>query len=81
MDEYKMIIRNLSLQYADGNESLHHIYLNIPCHAITVLFGPAGGGKSSRLRCISRLNDLTDLKTISEEILLDGKISSIRAPT
>ncbi len=72
MDEYKIVIRDLSLQYADGNESLHHIYLNIPTHAITVLFGPAGGGKSSLLRCINRLNDLTDLKTISGEILLDG---------
>lgn len=73
MDEYKIIIRDLSLHYADGNESLHAINLNIPAHAITVLFGPAGGGKSSLLRCINRLNDLTDVKTIEGEILLDGE--------
>lgn len=73
MDEYKIIIRNLSLQYKDGNESLHNINLNIPARAITVLFGPAGGGKSSLLRCLNRLNDLTDVKTIEGQILLDGE--------
>ena len=78
MDEYKIIIRDLSLQYADGNESLHNINLNIPACAITVLFGPAGGGKSSLLRCLNRLNDLTDIKTISGQILLDGE--NILAP-
>jgi phosphate transport system ATP-binding protein len=78
MDEYKIIIRDLSLQYADGNESLHNINLNIPAYAITVLFGPAGGGKSSLLRCLNRLNDLTDIKTISGQILLDGE--NILAP-
>ncbi len=73
MDESKIVIRDLSLQYADGNESLHSINLNILAYAITVLFGPAGGGKSSLLRCINRLNDLTDVKAIAGQILLDGE--------
>jgi phosphate transport system ATP-binding protein len=38
-----------------------------------VLFGPAGGGKSSLLRCLNRLNDLTELRSISGRILLDGE--------
>jgi len=69
----KITIENLSLQYADGTESLRGISLDIRENAITVLFGPAGGGKSTLLRCINRLNDLTEVKTISGRILLDGE--------
>jgi len=57
----KIIIENLSLQYSDGTESLRGINLNVPEKALTVLFGPAGGGKSTLLRCINRLNDLTEV--------------------
>ena len=69
----KIIIENLSLQYADGTESLRDISLNIPEKAVTVLFGPAGGGKSTLLRCLNRLNDLTEVKASSGRILIDGK--------
>ncbi|MEI7849684.1 MAG: phosphate ABC transporter ATP-binding protein [Chloroflexota bacterium] len=69
----KIIIENLSLQYMDGTESLRNINLGIREHAITVLFGPAGGGKSSLLRSINRLNDLSEIKTISGRILLSGE--------
>ncbi|MFH2038912.1 MAG: phosphate ABC transporter ATP-binding protein [Chloroflexota bacterium] len=69
----KIIIQNLSLQYADGTESLRNINLKIPANAITVLFGPAGGGKSSLLRCLNRLNDLTEVKSTSGQVLLDGE--------
>jgi phosphate transport system ATP-binding protein len=69
----KIIIQNLSLQYADGTESLRDVSMPIPANAITVLFGPAGGGKSSLLRCLNRLNDLTEVKAVSGKILLDGE--------
>ena len=69
----KIVIENLSLQYSEGNESLRGISMVVPENAITVLFGPAGGGKSTLLRCINRLNDLTDVKKTSGRILLDGK--------
>jgi phosphate transport system ATP-binding protein len=69
----KIVIQNLSLQYADGTESLRDVSMAIPAHAITVLFGPAGGGKSSLLRCLNRLNDLTEVKAVSGKILLDGE--------
>ena len=69
----KIIIENISLQYTDGTESLRNISLNIRENAITVLFGPAGGGKSSLLRCLNRLNDLSEIKTISGRILLGGE--------
>ena len=61
------------MNYSDGTESLENINLNIPANAITVLFGPAGGGKSTLLRCINRLNDLADVATLTGKILLDGQ--------
>jgi phosphate transport system ATP-binding protein len=69
----KIAIQNLNLQYADYTESLRDINIDIRENAITVLFGPAGGGKSTLLRCLNRLNDLTDVKTVSGRILIDGK--------
>lgn len=69
----KIVIENLSLQYADGTESLRGINLNIREKAVTVLFGPAGGGKSTLLRCLNRLNDLTEVRATSGRILLDGE--------
>jgi len=69
----KIIIQNLTLQYADGTESLRNISINIVANAITVLFGPAGGGKSTLLRCLNRLNDLTEVKAVSGQIILDGQ--------
>jgi phosphate transport system ATP-binding protein len=69
----KILIENLSVQYADGNESLRKISMSVPENAITVLFGPAGGGKSTLLRCLNRLNDLTEVKTVSGRILIDGQ--------
>jgi phosphate transport system ATP-binding protein len=69
----KIIIQHLCLTYPTGTESLKDINLNIPANAITVIFGPAGGGKSSLLRCLNRLNDLVEVKTVSGKILLDGE--------
>lgn len=69
----KVVIETLNLQYSDGTESLRDITMGIPAHAVTVLFGPAGGGKSSLLRCLNRLNDLAEVRTISGKILLDGE--------
>ena len=69
----KIIVENLTLQYADGTESLRNVSMGFREKAITVLFGPAGGGKSSLLRCINRLNDLTEIKAQQGRILLDGQ--------
>ena len=69
----KIVIEDLSLQYADGTESLRDVSLGIREHAVTVLFGPAGGGKSTLLRCLNRLNDLTDVTTVAGRILIDGE--------
>lgn len=69
----KIRIEHLSLQYDDGTESLRDVTLAIRANQITVLFGPAGGGKSTLLRCLNRLNDLTGVRSLSGRILLDGQ--------
>ena len=69
----KILIEDLTLHYSDGTESLRNISLDIHEHAITVLFGPAGGGKSSLLRVLNRLNDLADVVRMDGRVLIDGE--------
>ena len=69
----KIRIENLSVQYADGTESLRGASLNIPANQITVLFGPAGGGKSTLLRALNRLNDLVEGVQMTGKIYLDDE--------
>jgi phosphate transport system ATP-binding protein len=68
----KFIIEDLKLVYSDGAESLRGVSLNIPANSITVIFGPAGGGKSTLLRVLNRLNDLADVKHVSGKVLMRG---------
>ncbi len=70
MVEAKIRIRDLYLRYSDGKETLKHINLDILPNAITVVFGPAGGGKSSLLKVLNRLIDLSDVEELSGEVML-----------
>ncbi len=69
----KILIEHFSIRYSDGQESLRDINLAIQANAITVLFGPAGGGKSTLLRSINRLNDLADVANVQGRILFNGQ--------
>ena len=69
----KIVIDNLSVRYSDGLESLRHVNLGIPENAITVLFGPAGGGKSTLLRVLNRLNDLSDVDHLEGRVIFNGQ--------
>ena len=69
----KIVIENLSVRYSDGTESLKNINLTIPEQSITALIGPAGGGKSTLLRVLNRLNDLADVVEMSGTVLLNGQ--------
>ena len=72
----KFEINDLSLSYSDGTESLKQVSLHIPAHSITVLFGPAGGGKSTLLRVLNRLNDLADVVHISGQVQIFDQAGS-----
>lgn len=68
----KIQIQNLSYAY-DGLQALQDINLDVPTNEITVFFGPAGGGKTTLLRLINRLNDLVDNTQMKGRVLMDGK--------
>ncbi len=65
-------IQNLSYWYRD-QQVLQDVTLDIPAHAITVIFGPAGSGKTSLLRTINRLNDLAGERRMEGRVLLNGQ--------
>ena len=68
----KILIEHLSVRYSDGVESLRDVSLNIPANQVTVLFGPSGGGKSTLLRVLNRLNDLADVDEQSGKVTVGG---------
>jgi phosphate transport system ATP-binding protein len=68
----KIRIEHLSIMYSDGTESLKDINLVIEANAITVLFGPAGGGKSTLLRTLNRLNDLAEVREAKGLVWFNG---------
>lgn len=76
-------IYDLTVEYSDGTESLQGVTMNIEANEVTCLIGPAGGGKSTFLRVLNRLNDLADVKKVSGKVmfkdmnLLDPKIDVI----
>jgi phosphate transport system ATP-binding protein len=68
----KIHIDKVSYAYGD-NWVLRDVTLGIAANSVTVLFGPAGGGKTSLLRLINRLNDLVEGTQMKGRILLDGQ--------
>ena len=73
----KFEIRDVGYHYRN-REVLKNVSLNVPADSITVFFGPAGGGKTTLLRLLNRLNDLVEETKMTGEILLDGR--NIYAP-
>jgi phosphate transport system ATP-binding protein len=70
----KVAVRDLTYSYGGAaGPSLSQVSLDFPEHAITVLFGPAGGGKTTLLRLVNRLNDLIEGTSRSGQVLLDGQ--------
>ena len=57
-----------------GKENaLRGITLDIPCHRILGVIGPAGSGKTTFLRALNRLNDLVPEMHVEGQMLLDGE--------
>ena len=72
MVEPKIRIEKVTYAYGD-KEVLRDISLDIIANNITVLFGPAGGSKTTILRMINRLNDLVEGTHMSGRVLVDGQ--------
>jgi len=73
----KMQVAGLSVYYGDFR-ALADIHLSIPEHRITAIIGPSGVGKSTLLRSLNRMNDLTPRVRIEGQVMLDGE--NIYAP-
>ncbi|MCE5335151.1 MAG: phosphate ABC transporter ATP-binding protein [Desulfobacteraceae bacterium] len=72
MVEKKVSAENINYFYG-GNQALRDVSLGVPAHSVTVFFGPAGGGKTTLLRLINRLNDMVENTRMTGRILLDNK--------
>jgi phosphate transport system ATP-binding protein len=68
----KLSIRNLSVTFG-GKPGLRHVSLEIPAYRVMGAIGPAGSGKTTFLRAINRMNELTPGSRTEGEVLLDGE--------
>jgi phosphate transport system ATP-binding protein len=68
----KIRVEDVNFSYGD-KAALRNVSLAVEANAVTALFGPAGGGKTTLLRLINRLNDLVERTRISGRILLDDE--------
>lgn len=72
MVEPKIFIEEINYYYGDL-QALRNVTLEVPLRSVTVFFGPAGGGKTTLLRLINRLNDMVEDTRMTGRIFLDGK--------
>ncbi len=68
----KIFIKNLNLWFGK-KQVLVDVNMNIAKKTVTAIMGPSGCGKSTFLRCLNRMNDLTDGVKITGEITIDNK--------
>lgn len=63
--------RNFSVRYGD-RVALRGITLEVRPNEIFAVIGPAGGGKTTFLRCLNRINDLVPGRTCDGELRFAG---------
>ena len=68
----KLSVQDFNFYYRD-EQAIYSLRLDIHAHAITAVFGPAGSGVTTLLRCLNRLNDLVPDTRGEGAILLDGQ--------
>jgi phosphate transport system ATP-binding protein len=73
MPDPKISIRDLYIRYSDGRVVLDGVTYDILSNQINVAFGPSGGGKSSFVRVLNRLIDLSDVAEIRGQVMMDGR--------
>ena len=72
MNENKLEIKELSYVFADGTVALRKVDFGIRPNELFVLFGPSRSGKTTLLRLMNRLSDLTAGGTRTGDILFNG---------
>ncbi len=69
----KISLQNTFYTYTDETEALRNVSLDIMPNQVFVLFGPSRSGKSTLLRLLNRLSDLTEGARFQGAIELDGQ--------
>lgn len=69
----KLSLQNVYYTYEDGLEALRNITLDVQPHELFVLFGPSRSGKSTLLRLLNRLSDLSEGADFRGTILFNGE--------
>lgn len=68
-----MSTRSLSVRYADGTVGLRDVSVDILPGEVTAIFGPSRSGKTTLLRVLDRLSDLTPGIHISGSVTFRGE--------
>jgi phosphate transport system ATP-binding protein len=68
-----MALRDVTYTYADGTVALSEVTLEIYPREITVVFGPARAGKTTLLRLLNRLSDLSLGARHEGQVLVSGQ--------
>jgi phosphate transport system ATP-binding protein len=68
----KIAVRKLSVFFGPS-QALRQVTMDVPSYRILGVIGPASSGKTTFLRALNRLNDLTPDTHIEGEVLLDGQ--------
>jgi phosphate transport system ATP-binding protein len=66
-------IKDLALSYGPERAVLNNVQLSLERNAVTAIIGASGSGKSSLLRCLNRLVELTPKVRITGDILFEGE--------
>lgn len=68
----KLSLQNVYYTYADETEALRNVSFDVQPNEVFVLFGPARSGKTTLLRLLNRLSDLTEGASFRGSITFDG---------
>ena len=66
-----VVFKDVTVRYG-ATVALAHVDLEIPRHQITAVIGPTRSGKSTLLKCVNRMVDVTRHCRVDGQVLLDG---------
>ena len=67
--------QDVTKRYSDGFEAVKHLNLDVPDGELMILVGPSGFGKSTALRMVAGLQDISD-----GQLKIGGQVVNEKAP-
>lgn len=77
MDNHILESKSVNVYY-DDMHALKNISMKVEANSVTALIGPSGCGKSTFLRVFNRMNDYIEAFRMDGEVLMEGKIFTIK---